>query len=244
MYYAKKRSARVLIHVASTPHHHKLSRSGWLESEQGAMEFAVGWHEAEDVWVWATRALAAISRVFQGPNAHQLYQLGGLQAALELMRHAESDKEIQLHGARAISGLVSGDLAFFGQEAPQIVSGSALETLAVTLRTFPLDARIVRAASRAVWVCVHLGRQFGQHTFVQQQIYEPLMFAMNCHLSDLKIVESCCGAVLAAAARNPDTQDKLAEAGVRDVVRDTLQSIEHISFTGTFSELSDWLFES
>tara|TARA_B100000683_G_scaffold33587_1_gene29335 strand:+ start:17150 stop:21619 length:4470 start_codon:yes stop_codon:yes gene_type:complete len=244
MYYAKKRSARVLIHLASTPHHHKLSRSGWLESEQGAMEFVVGWHEAEDVWIWATRALAAISRIFQGPNAHQLYQLGGLQAALELMRHAESDKEIQLHGSRAISGLVSGDLAFFGQEAPQIVSGSALETLAVTLRTFPLDARIVRAASRAVWVCVHLGRQFGQHTFVQQGVYEPLMFAMNCHLSDIKIVESCCGAVLAAAARNPDTQDKLAEAGVRDIVRDTLQSIEQINFTGAFSDLSDWLFES
>jgi nucleolar protein 15 len=173
-----------------------------------------------------------------------MYQLGGLQTALELMRHAESAVDIQLHGARSISGLISGELAFFGRDAPQIVSGSALETLAVTLRTFPLDVRVVRAAARAVWVCIHLGGQFGQHTFVQQQVYEPLMFAMNCHLGDLKVVESCCGAVLAAASANPDTQQKLADSGVRDVVRDTLQTISEVSFSGAFTDLSDWLFEA
>jgi len=243
-YYAKKRCARVLVHLATTPAHHNIPRSGWLEHEQGSMSKAVGWHDAEDVWTWATRALAAISRVFQGPNAHQMYQLGGLQTALELMRHAESAVDIQLHGARSISGLISGELAFFGRDAPQIVSGSALETLAVTLRTFPLDVRVVRAAARAVWVCIHLGGQFGQHTFVQQQVYEPLMFAMNCHLGDLKVVESCCGAVLAAASANPDTQQKLADSGVRDVVRDTLQTISEVSFSGAFTDLSDWLFEA
>ena len=114
----------------------------------------------------------------------------------------------------------------------------------MTLRTFPLDVRVVRAAARAVWVCIHLGGQFGQHTFVQQQVYEPLMFAMNCHLGDLKVVESCCGAVLAAASANPDTQQKLADSGVRDVVRDTLQTISEVSFSGAFTDLSDWLFEA
>lgn len=243
LYYAKKRSARVLVHLAQAPVSGRIPRVGWTDADVQTLSETVGWGDAEDVWLWATRALAAISRVFQGPNAHQMYQLSGLQAALDLMRHAESDKQIQLHGARIISGLVSGELAFFAQEAPQIVSGSALETLAVTLRTFPLDARVVRAAARAVWVCVHLGRSFGQHTFVQHQVYEPLMFAMSCHTDDLKVVESCCGAVLAAAARNPDTQRKLAEEGVRDAVRDTLQRVSEVNFSGTFSELSNWLFE-
>lgn len=243
LFYAKKRGARGLIALANAPHHHKLSRGGWSEVNQAAMTQMLGWHNAEDVWIWATRSLAAISRIFQGGNAYQMYQLGGLQTALELMRQAESDAEIQLHGARAISGMVSGNLAFYGQEAPQIVSGSALETLAITLQTFPLDARVVRAAARATWVCVHLGRQFGQHTFVQHKVYEPLMFAMNCHLGDLKVVESCCGAVLAAAARNPNTQAALTEAGVRDLVRDVLQTVSELNFSGTFSELSEWLFE-
>jgi len=243
LFYAKKRGARVLVALVHAPHFHNMARSGWLESEREQLALSVGWNDADDVWIWATRALAAISRIFQGPNAHQMYMLGGLQAALDLMRQAESDVEIQLHGSRCISGLISGDLAYFAQEAPQIVSGSALETLAVTLRTFPLDARVVRAAARATWVCVHLGREFGQHTFVQHRVYEPLMFAMNCHLGDIKVVESCCGATLAAAVHNPNTQASLAEAGVRDVVRNTLQTISEVNFSGTFSDLSAWLFE-
>ena len=243
LFYAKKRAARILVGLAQTPHVHNMARSGWLESEREQLALAVGWTNAEEVWLWATRALASISRIFQGTNAHQMYMLGGLQAALDLMRQAESDVEIQLHGSRCISGLISGELAFFAQEAPQIVSGSALETLAVTLRTFPLDSRVVRAAARATWVCVHLGREFGQHTFVQHRVYEPLMFAMNCHLGDIKVVESCCGAVLAAAVHNANTQASLVEAGVRDVVRDTLQASTEVNFSGTFSDLSTWLFD-
>ena len=205
----------------------------------------IGWGNNDEVWEWSTRALAAISRIFQGVNAYQLYQLSGLQTALELMRYASGNRDIQMHGSRAVSGLMAYELAYYAQEAPQIVSGSALETLAQTLTDFPSDIQVVRAASRAVWVCVHLGKRFGAHTFVQQKIYEPLLVAMAHNSHDLKVIESCCGAVLAAAARDDDCAAKLLEAGVRDEVRDTLQRVESVSYSGAFVNLKHWwLFEA
>ena len=161
------------------------------------------------------------------------------------MRYASGNRDIQMHGSRAVSGLMAYELAYYAQEAPQIVSGSALETLAQTLTNFPSDVQVVRAASRAVWVCVHLGKRFGAHTFVQQKIYEPLLVAMAHNSHDLKVIESCCGAVLAAAARDDDCAAKLLEAGVRDEVRDTLQRVESVSYSGAFVNLKHWwLFEA
>jgi peptidoglycan hydrolase CwlO-like protein len=245
LFYAKKRAARAIVHLAQTPALHNVPLESWPGDDNAMWKAKIGWGNHDEVWEWSTRALAAISRIFQGANAYQLYQLSGLQTALELMRYASGNRDIQMHGSRAVSGLMAYELAYYAQEAPQIVSGSALETLAQTLTNFPSDVQVVRAASRAVWVCVHLGKRFGAHTFVQQKIYEPLLVAMAHNSHDLKVIESCCGAVLAAAARDDDCAAKLLEAGVRDEVRDTLQRVESVSYSGAFVNLKHWwLFEA
>jgi len=244
LFFAKKRAARALVQLAHAPVTHTIPSDGWSDADVAEWKHKLGWSNADEVWEWSARSLAAISRIFQGTNAYQMYQLSGLQTALELMRYAIHNREIQMHGSRAISGLISYELAYYAREAPQIVSGSALETLAQTLAHFPTDVQVVRAAARAVWVCVHLGQKFGAHTFVQQKIYEPLLIAMAYHANDLKVVESCCGAVLAAASRDPISAAKLLELGVRDEVRDTLQRVDAVNYSGAFVDLKHWLFEA
>jgi nucleolar protein 15 len=204
LYYAKKRSARVLVHLAQAPVSGRIPRVGWTDADVQTLSETVGWGDAEDVWLWATRALAAISRVFQGPNAHQMYQLSGLQAALDLMRHAESDKQIQLHGARIISGLVSGELAFFAQGGSTNRVWKRFGDARRNASNVPARRQSrPRGGSSGLGVRAPRPVHSANTPLSNIKSTSPSCSPMSCHTDDLKVVESCCGAVLAAACSQP-----------------------------------------
>lgn len=190
-------------------------------------------------------ALAALVRL-ASPNSRGSNYLvlvcGGVEAAMVMMAVNRSNPQVLTNVCTLLHELASAPPTVVRvRHTTNVANGKIPLAVMTVIRLFPNEPRVVEAAAAALWSFAFGSGTFVQNTLVKAEAYLDLMAAIVRFPSDIPVLYRCCGAIMALALRNADTQKIMGEAGAAHLLTETLTNNRELNYGGDFSELRVWM---
>ena len=190
-------------------------------------------------------ALAALVRL-ASPNSrgsnYLVFVCGGLEAAMVMMAVNRSNPQVLTNVCTLLHELASAPPTVVKvRHTPNVANSKIPLAVLTVMRLFPSEPRVVEAAAAALWSFAFGSGAFIQTTLVAADAHLDLMSAIVRYGEDIPVLYRACGAIMALALRNSETQKIMGEAGAAHLLMETLTSHRELNYGGDFSELRIWM---
>ena len=181
-------------------------------------------------------ALAALVRL-ASPNSkgsnYLVYICGGMEAAMVMMAVNRSNAQVLTNVCTLLHELASAPPTVVKvRHTPNVANGKIPLAVLTVMRLFPSEPRVVEAAAAALWSFAFGSGAFIQNTLVGAEAYLDLMAAIVRFPDDIPVLYRCCGAIMALALRNAETQKIMGEAGAAHLLMETLTNHRELNYGG------------